>query len=551
MTTRALLLLVSLARAGFSPASGGGVVLNEIYYDHVGVDGGWEYVELYNAGSLDVSLDGWRVEFVDGRSGDASVLWRAPSGSRIRPGEFILVGGESRGVPPDLLLTGRIGNGPDAVRLLSPEGTADLVGYGEGANAEGSPAPDAPPGRSLSRRPDGADSGDNRTDLVISDPTPGLPNFHAVDMAVAGDDRLRLPCVGGPIAIRGSVRNLGLDPFEGTLVVEATGAGGSSGLSGRLSMECLLAPAEERAFVLHAGTALPGRIEALLRVTALGDGRPANDTCRVAFFASPGPVVVNEIMGRPAAGGEWIEIFARETADIGNWTIRDAAGSRRPIADGSVLLPAGTFLVLARDPIAFRSAWRECDAFVLGVAGGWPALNDGGDLIEIADDDGVPVDVVEWEALDAQERGRSLERVSTEACGGEPGGIWQRCPDEDGGTPGKPNGGRLPAAGSTGGLSIEPNPYCPEKDGEAVVTGTIAERERGYDLRIFDIDGRGVRRLCAAAAGAGAVACRWDGRNDGGRAVSTGLYILVATFHDTGGAVCRVEKIGVVVAAER
>lgn len=547
MTTRALLLLALLARC---PTAGAGVVINEIYYDHPGVDGGWEFIELYNADTREVAIDGWWVEFVDGQSGRVTRVWAAPAGCRLIPGGFLLLGGASRGVPPDRLLCGLIGNGPDAVRLLSPGETIDLVGYGNGAPAEGEPAIDGPPGSSLARRPDGIDTGNNAADLVPAEPTPGEANFHPIDISIAADDRQSPPCIGGRIVVRVALVNLGLESFTGRLSIEAFDTSDRADPSGLTVLECKLASSGTRGFEISAGIAPPGRIEMFLRVSAPGDGRSANDTCRVRFFSSPGPVVVNEIMGRPETGGEWIEIAARERVDLRGWTIRDAAGSRRLIAAESAPVEAGGFMVLARDAAAFSASWPLCPAPVLAVSGGWPALNDGGDSIELADPGGAIADVVCWTALAKAERGRSLERVSTEHCSTDPDGVWQRCSAFSGGTPGESNRGRLPANGRPAGLSVSPNPFSFSRDGEAVVVAAIRRGEHGYDLRIFDLDGRETRRLCAAASGAGTVACRWDGRDDGGRPVSTGLYVLVAAFHDTGGAVCRVEKIGVAVAAD-
>ncbi|MBN1885367.1 MAG: lamin tail domain-containing protein [Candidatus Krumholzibacteriota bacterium] len=551
MTTRLLLFLVFLLSARGGGASTEGIVLNEIFYDLPGIDGDGEFVELYNAGPVAIDIGGWRIEFVDGGGAAAKTIWTAPGGRRVEPGEYLLLGGASRGLPEELQLGGAIGNGPDAIRLLSLRGTVDIVGYGEGTPlCEGSPAPDAPPGSSLARRPDGADRDDNRTDIAVADPTPGAPNFHRIDIAISIADRQALPCAGGEVRLRGTLRNAGIERFDGVVLVETGIAGAGWTVSDPIAIDCAIGPLEEQAFSLVAGMASEGRIDALLRATTPGDGRSSNDTCRASLYASPGPVVVSEIMGRPAGGEEWIELQAREFVDLEGWSIRDAAGSWRIVAGETLPLAPGAFVLLVRDPEAFRTAWPGCSAAIVPVAGGWCVLNDGGDTIELADGAGVLIERVSWGMAGTTERGRSLERVSAGMCSAEPGGIWQRCHSKEGGTPGRVNAGRIPEQPKEGTLAVEPNPYSPARDGETVVVATIRSGERGYDLQIFDLDGREVRRLCGAPAGAGVCACRWDGRDGRGRPVATGFYIVVAAFHDEGGVVCRVEKAGIAVAGD-
>ena len=43
------------------------IVLNELYYDHPGLDSGYEFVELFNPAPVTASLAGYALEFHDGR----------------------------------------------------------------------------------------------------------------------------------------------------------------------------------------------------------------------------------------------------------------------------------------------------------------------------------------------------------------------------------------------------------------------------------------------------------------------------------------------------
>ena len=149
------------------------LVINEIYYDHPGVDTGREFVELLNRGLDPVDLSCHLLEFIDGATGRSRFLWQGASGSILPAGERLLVGGADVD-GSDAPLLGSLENGPDAIRLISGSGTEDLVGYGETAYCEGEPALDVSPGLSLSRRPDGRDTGDNSSDFVPARPSPGF-----------------------------------------------------------------------------------------------------------------------------------------------------------------------------------------------------------------------------------------------------------------------------------------------------------------------------------------------------------------------------------------
>jgi len=154
------------------------VVLNEVFYDPSGPDGGFQFVELINRSPLPVALAGWRLDAGDGAGADRWRTWWSGSGADvIAPGARFVIG-EGRVEPaPDRVVPIDLENGPDAVRLVAPDGTADVLGYGALTWAtyfEGRPAADVASGFALARLPDGADSDDNAADwFAVSPPTPG------------------------------------------------------------------------------------------------------------------------------------------------------------------------------------------------------------------------------------------------------------------------------------------------------------------------------------------------------------------------------------------
>jgi hypothetical protein len=76
-------------------------------------------------------------------------------------------------------------------------------------------------------------------------------------------------------------------------------------------------------------------------------------------------------------------------------------------------------------------------------------------------------------------------------------------------------------AARPGHLFSAPNPVL-----ERTVFHFALARASYATLDLYDTAGRRVRRLYAGMYGAGASAVGWDGRDDGGRRVSAGMYLL-------------------------
>ncbi|MBM4131738.1 hypothetical protein FJ250_12040, partial [bacterium] len=193
------------------------LVINELLPDPDGADAGREFVELLNAGQAPVDLADVRLEFANGAEGPVwRPRWSGTAGQALAPGaRFLIVDrgwtGDPRG---DAEVTLALQNGPDAIRLERAGAVLDLVGYGAPIDtllAEGQPAAVAA-GRSLARRPDGRDTGDNRADFTAAAPTPGAPNFalHALAALEILVEPPSLARAGGTVAVAARVRNTGV-----------------------------------------------------------------------------------------------------------------------------------------------------------------------------------------------------------------------------------------------------------------------------------------------------------------------------------------------------
>jgi len=521
-----------------------GIVINELYYDHPGADTGWEYVELYNNGPEPVDLFPYRLEFIDGATGSSRLLWEGASGSVLYAWERLLVRGDNVEGEGETLL-GSIENGPDAVRLVSGAGTADVVGYGETFYCEGKPAPDVQAGVSLSRKPDGYDTDLNSSDFTPAGPTPGRPNFFTHDLELI-PGAAPLPCTGESFTIEFLLVNRGLDRF--TDLVHLVASTGASSREGVIDVD--IAPSESIEAALELPFALSACFSLDTRIESAWDENGRNDTVSVPLCSSPGDLVVSEIMYRPLSGGsEWLEIASRTAAtpSLNGWCVSDATGTRRLISEDDLPISPAGFVVLVQDSNLFLRDHPYCPSAVVEPAGGWPWLNDGddgtrADMVTLYDPEGRIVERIEYRDLVGEERGRSIERFSTDVCSSFPGGLWHRCSSPSGSTPGADNSADILRVPQAGAVETAPNPFSPERDKRVKIWGMAAMEETGLSVRIFDIEGREVARLFAEEDGARAFSCEWDGRASDGKDSPTGLYICAVEFVTQGGGVCRREK---------
>lgn len=165
------------------------LVINEILYDASGdeLDGNL-FVEL--AGDAESDISGYKIVFVNGADGAVTETINIPNNSVIPDDGIFLIADSRTGAPTqtnipgaDLLDNFDPQNGPDCAQLLDEHGALlDAVGYGSPlplkaqnglACFEGTPGPDAPAGKSVSRT-DGADTDDNSRDFkILTAPTPG------------------------------------------------------------------------------------------------------------------------------------------------------------------------------------------------------------------------------------------------------------------------------------------------------------------------------------------------------------------------------------------
>jgi len=518
------------------------VVINEVCYDPDGADGGAEFVELLNVGDGPVDLAGWRLEFANGADGPVwSLRWEGAPGLALQSGaRFLIADVGWAGVPADAEVRLGLQNGPDALRLVGRDGPADMVGWGDLADAalfEGAPAVDVA-GLALARRPDGRDTGDNAADFVPAPPTPGSANWRRFDPrlaalvwsppSLAGPDR--------PATAAVTLANAGTEDLGGATVSLQLGAATAT---------AALAPLPPDSLVTVLLPVQPAEVGTLpVQVSVAGAGADPVALAAGHYQVGLADVRLSEVMAAPAAGGEWCEVHNAGTnpRDLADLAVRDEDGTWSALP-GAVLAP-GACRLLAQDAAAL-AAWLEelaatgapllCEAAPPLAVPGWPSLNNQApdrrsfaDRLYLGTAAGTVLDHVTLGAgSGAAPAGRSLERG--------PDQQWRPATTAATATPGclPP-----PAARAGADLVLSPNPFAPgEGSGTVRAVFTVPPGAVGWELRVYDLWGSVVRDLGGDDLGPGERVVEWDGRDDRGGPAPAGGYVAVLAWRQPGGGV--------------
>jgi len=485
--------LATLFAAALSCAPASHPIVTEVLYDATGDDTGHEYIELWNPDPATVSLHGLRIEAGDGGGpGRWTLRWTGGPADSLRPRSRFVIGGVNVSPRPDAVVSLELQNGPDAVRLVWPDGATEVVGWGVHDFAEyscGEPAADVPSGFSLARIPDAAANGSNAADFRAAEPSPGSPNLRAVDAALLkGRSALEpeRPEPGSPATLSLSLVNAGYTAWgldDGALHVT------SELLTAPVAIPTPpMAPGETLRVSVPLPALFEGRGALAIRVRLVGDETPGNDHDTLKVRCGPGPLTLTEIQFHPASGeGEWIEVRNRSGVPLAldAFRVGDRSGAAGRVDAGPPLAPE-SLAVLAQDPAAMLLARPALDPVRVRRVTPWAALNNADDATGVADQvvitesDGVPVERVAYSSAGLA-AGVTLElndgswRPSA-APGGTPLAPPRVLPPAPGGFRAAPR--RVSAAGETVNFAWE-LPWS-----NARVT-----------LELYDLEGHRTRRL--------------------------------------------------------
>lgn len=403
-------MLLALWALAASCVPAGRVILAEVFYDAAGVDTGHEYVELFNPHEAPVSLDGLVIESGDGAGpGRWTARWAGGLADVVPPGGRFVIGGDAVVPAPDAIAELQLQNGPDAVRLMWPDGAVETVGWGAHEFPEyscGEPAEDVPSGMTLARVPDDADRGSNALDFQAAEPSPGRPNQPALDAAmIPGTLALdpERPDPGGSARLAGFAVNRGATTIgSGAIALRVESeAAGERRVAWEGTLEAAPGPGDSVHFDVMLVDLPKGVVTIVARIALAGDEMPANDADSLRARVGPGPLELTEIQFHPSHGeGEWVEVRNRGAAavDPATYTLSDRGTSRGRPEGGITPCAPESLAVLAQDREALLARHPDLDAARVWQVRPWSSLNNSNgaegvaDLVVLRDAEGLPSD---------------------------------------------------------------------------------------------------------------------------------------------------------------
>jgi hypothetical protein len=543
MTTKRVILIsistaISLTLVSGSPeADNRDIVINEIMYDPG--SGLEEWIELFNRGSVAVDIQGWTIE-----DPNASPQIIASSSLIIPPGGYMVLSGSTSltafpsAKPIRVTNFPSLNNSGDTITLKdSTSAEVDSVVYdgdigGKGVSMERrSPFGGSSKSSnwSASTSPDGGTPG--KVNSVYTAPPAHNLSVLPSDVRITPPN----PSVGTTATIQALVVNEGSsqETVEVGFYQGHPDKGGST-----ISKDALVLPAGASAFRSTAWTPTEPDVvyNIYIKIESVGGEVTLDDN--IAFISVPigkvtYRVVINEIMYSPLEGGtEWIELYnAGDTeVDARGWGVSDdsiigAGDDPKAITTTPQPLAPGGYLILTPDKDKFLRSFFVSDEESVIEVSSMPSLNDDGDTFRITDPIGNVVDSVSYARSWGGGKGLSLERTDPNGPSDDRGN-WDSSADPRGGTPLGANS-RFGLGRDLKGalLKVEPKVFSPHSGESALILYDVPA-EAVVTLYIFDIRGRFVHRLFSEKEAGGKRGIVWDGKNQEGRIVPIGYYIV-------------------------
>lgn len=410
------------------------LVINEVDADQAGSDTA-EFIELYDGGSGNTSLDGFVIVLYNG-SDDASYRVIDLSGQTTNAGGFFVVG--NPGVPNVSIEiepggSGVFQNGPDAVALfqsspddfpndtpITTEGLIDAVVYGSNDNDDFELLDGLTPGElqlddtreeSMSRIPDGGDAFASST-YALQAPTPGIANVITEALTLnlsapsalesAGAEALEATVSRSGSTDAATVINLTLVDFtEARVPVEVTiPAGAESTTFFLAAVDDAWADGPQ---ILTLSATSPGFIGTSVAIEIADDS------------SDPVGIIVNEFYpddqddanedGEVARDGkdEFVEFVnvSKIAVDLSDHTLNDEVAIRHRFPEGTVIEPGCALVVFGggdviegNNPLfggATVQLANESNEFGLG-------FNNSGDFIRLLTPEGVEISGLRYDA---------------------------------------------------------------------------------------------------------------------------------------------------------
>ena len=267
--------------------------------------------------------------------------------------------------------------------------------------------------------------------------------------------------------------------------------------------------------------------------------------------AQPGDVVVNEVLFNHATGGVYfVEILNRSLRYVNlqgyQLSIQKAGGGGAATVNPGApyVLAPGQLVALTSDVGTLQAQYpTSSDPAALLAVAGFPALDNNAGSVYLYSATSTELDHYDYDksqqlSLLSTQAGVSLERIR--AGGPSAAGNFHSAAGAAGyATPGRPNSQAQDAAGNGQEISIIPEIFTPDDDGQQDFTTLNYQLDQpGYvgSVTVYDALGQLTRRLLRNESLPSSGFVQWDGLDERGRKAAVGYYLVhVELFRLSGG----------------
>ncbi|HOI31697.1 MAG: lamin tail domain-containing protein [Bacteroidales bacterium] len=530
------------------------VVINEIMADPTPVVGlpEWEYVELYNRTSLPVDLNGW--QFLTGTTvKDIGAVTLEPNGYLILCHEDALAELESYGAAFGFS-SFQLSNAGTSLSLISKQGTTiSMVGYTD----------------KWYNDPNKTDGGWSLEQIDPDNPCGGRNNWSASNATIGGTpgslNAIDAPNVFPPKVerfqlITDNILHLWFDQQMDPASLQQLN---NYTLENNLEnpTEAYLNPSDGTFVELVFNQPfLDGNLYKLLLsenlMNCIGLGMEAGSFIQLGLpdMLEAGDILINEILFNPLGDGvDYVEVLnpSDKILDLnqlylGNirQTIPNPPDTTLyPVTTDSYLLLPGKLALLCTNGNIVAEQYPISDPEVFVEMNSFPSYPNTEGTAVLMSLTGKLIDKMSYTEkmhfpLLNIVKGVSLERISTTASSDDPDN-WHSAAESVGfGTPGLPNSMTMNTTPSTDEISISPEIFSPDGDGVDDATSiNYLFDEPGYTMNIliFNSTGQQIRHLVKSELVGSEGQTIWNGLDENGNRVTTGIYIVFAEVFDLNG----------------
>jgi len=291
---------------------------------------------------------------------------------------------------------------------------------------------------------------------------------------------------------------------------------------------------------LQAGRSVTLNVQTATDCAGNASGPLQSATFGLPEAAVAGDVVLNELLFNPRVGGvRFVELINRSNKfiDLQGWQIgnlkTDGSVDADILSTGALLLGPGQLLAFSTSTATIQAQYPTShDPANLVQTAGIPTFGDAGTAL-LFDSRGLEIDRFVYSkalhlALLSTQDGVSLERIRTS--GPTLGSNFHSAASAAGyATPGRPNSQAQDAPGGNQDLTITPEVFTPDEDGQqdfATLNYTLDQTGYAASVTVYDALGRLTRRLVRNETLPTTGFVQWDGIDDKGRKAAVGYYIF-------------------------